>query len=454
MTQRALALGRRGRSRRSHHATKQPWHPPIRKLDTKIEKLRETLVPEQRTVLGEIEASIADRSHHLLTGDPGAGKTYLMQVLAALQQNAGRKVVMTAPTHQACNVLRRKMKSFGVDVPVVTTQALLSLKPVPDHDKLVFRRDKHAPPVDAEVVGIDETSMIGVEMHEHINRWLDGRAVIYSGDEGQLFPVGEGRSLTFDTPRHSHLLEPRRQTAGHPVLAVSKAIRQHQVLGTLDWSWCAPVHSGEYGVYVPRDPEPWLRKAFCSDQFNADSESFRMLAWTNDRVASVNRMVREWRYGRVDTPFVAGERALIRAPLVKLEAIMLNTNEEVTVREISRSEKHGLDTWRMVLQTDDGAMIDAEMPQDDRQYQSCLAMLADQARNGLTTWKKFHAFKQQLVTAQAIYCTTTHNAQGTTVRNTFLDMTEMRRWVRMNQDEGLRGLLVASTRPTHGLFCV
>jgi len=100
MTQRALALGRRGRSRRPHHATKQPWHPPIRKLDAKIEKLRDTLVPEQRSVLSDIEASIADRTHHLLTGDPGAGKTYLMQVLAVLQQNAGRKVVMTAPTHQ------------------------------------------------------------------------------------------------------------------------------------------------------------------------------------------------------------------------------------------------------------------------------------------------------------------------------------------------------------------
>ena len=35
-----------------------------------------------------------------------------------------------------------------------------------------------------------------------------------------------------------------------------------------------------------------------------------------------------------------------------------------------------------------------------------------------------------------------------------MESIKARRWVNSNRDEGLRGLYVMATRPTHGLFCV
>lgn len=412
-----------------------------------------TLNHGQKQAEAEIDESVKSRRHHLLTGDAGAGKTVLIQVVAAKLRRRRKSVICTAPTHQACSVLRRKLQSTGIDVEVITTHSLLGLKPVPKGDRLVFVHDDKAGTVYSDVVIIDETSMIGTDLFEHIERHLKGRSVIFSGDPHQLNPVGEGESPTFATEHHSHLSEPVRQALGNPILQAAWAVAKAQS-GDLDWSWIKPAHNAPYGVYQPQDPEIWMRKAFTSDEFNTDSLSHRYLCWTNKRVAEVNRMVREWRYGRVDTPFVSGERALVRAPLMQKKTIVLNTNEEVTVKSISQSGYRGLQTWALELETEDRGEVTAHTPQNADAYQARLSKLADDARSGRGSWKQFHGFKDALITIQAPYALTVHNCQGLTLRNAHVDMPEMRRWVRSNRDEGLRGIYVAITRPSHALMLV
>lgn len=413
-----------------------------------------TLNADQEKAYAEINASIQARRQHLVTGDAGTGKTVLAQVVAATHFESWRdRIVACAPTHQACSVLRFKLRSMGIKMPVVTAHTLLGLRPKPKGDRLVFERDKHSEPINADIVIADETSMIGINLFEHFERWASQRAVIWFGDEGQLFPVGETRSPTFDTEHHSHLSKPERQGAGNPILRAAWAIRKSQTEGP-DWSWCAPSHEGPYGVFVPRDPSAWLKKAFTSDEFEADSLHFRYLAWTNKTVADVNARVRRWRYGPTNTPFVVGERALIRAPLIRKRKIVLHTNEEVIVQSISPSRDRGVDTWAMTVKTDDGADVEAHMARNQDEFQRKLGRLADEARQGTAQWGAFHAFKDALIAAQSPYALTTHNVQGLTLRNAFVDIPEMRRWVGSNQDEGLRGLYVDATRATHGLICV
>lgn len=406
----------------------------------------------QAAAHAEIIETIERRGHHLLTGDAGTGKTVLAQVIASSLFSAWKAVVIAAPTHQACAVARRKLRAMGIQVPVVTLQTLLGLRPRPRGDKLVFTRHPKAEPVDADIVLIDETSMVGTDLYQHIERWLAGRAVVFIGDTKQLFPVGEGESPTFATDRHSHLTKTERQDADNPVLRAAWAIADAQSKGP-NWDWIKPVHSGAYGVFVPGDRDAWMKKAFLSDEFAADSYSFRYLCWTNRTVAETNAKVRRWRYGPTNTPFVIGERALVREPLVRQRKIILNTNEEVTVRAIGREKLKDLDCWKMLVETDDKAMIEVHMPADLDYYQKKLTALADRCR-AHGEWGRFHGFKQSVLTAQGIYALTTHNAQGLTLRNAFVDIAEARRWVNSNQDEGLRGLYVKATRPTHGLFCV
>jgi len=220
-----------------------------------------TLNADQTKAMAEIRASVAARKPHLLTGYAGAGKTLLTQVLAVELRAQGLDVVLSAPTHKAVAVLSRKLRAAGIkdeDVPCVTIHKLLSLKPKVQRDQQIFVREKGAPPVVADVVVIDEASMVSTDLMKHIRRYLPDAAVLFVGDPAQLPPVGEDSSEAFNVPRKSHLDTIVRQGAGNPILDAADIIRRSQG-GPADWSWCTPEMAKPYGVYVPGDrTDAWI----------------------------------------------------------------------------------------------------------------------------------------------------------------------------------------------------
>jgi hypothetical protein len=59
-----------------------------------------------------------------------------------------------------------------------------------------------------------------------------------------------------------------------------------------------PPQVDDYGIFqLAEAAQHLMKKAFTSDEFEADPDSFRHLAWTNARVRAVNEMIRRWRYG-------------------------------------------------------------------------------------------------------------------------------------------------------------
>ena len=414
---------------------------------------------DQQRALEEIRASVRARRHHVLTGYAGSGKTTLMQRLAhELDDIPGVYAAMSAPTHKAVSVLAKKNTSV---VPCVTIDSLLSLKPRIVRDRQVFDRSKHAKPVTANVVIIDECSMIGEDRMGHIRRHLGHAAVIFVGDPAQLPPVGEADSETFDMPNKSHLDTIVRQGAGNPILDAADIIRKSQGKSA-DWSWCCSKNAPPVGVFNPGpNVNEWMAHAFTSEAFDADADNHRYLCWTNARVAEINSRVREWRYGAeaAKSPFAIGERALSRAPIVVDDEILLATNEESTVLEIERADQTiqvpddmtdgwsiKIPTWRMKLLRDNGEKLDVHLP-DEAIFSRVVKRLADETR-----WKSYHEVKGQFATLQAVYALTVHNSQGSTFRNVFLDCSEMRRWHRASLLEAQRGAYVAVTRASHSVI--
>lgn len=408
---------------------------------------------DQQIALAEIETSIDNRRLHSLTGWAGSGKTTVIQVLAAKLHKDKRQIVVSAPTHKATHVAESKLRMAGINVPCCTVASLLGLKPVPKGDKLTFVRDRNADPIYADVIITDESSMLGHEIMNYIEEHLAGRSVVFVGDPAQLPPVGEPDSRSFATKHRSHLNTIVRQAAENPILVAASAIRLSQG-GIPDWSWCKPANKAPLGVYVPRDAEAWMRKGFTSPEFDQDADTFRVLGWTNKFVNQTNAMIREWRYGKTKTPFVVGEKAVINGPLLKKRKVVLNTNDEVTIKMIEGTRYRGLATWAIVVETRDGTEIDGHLPKDEKEFQTSLVRLAENAKSGSGSWKAYHGFKQAFIQARPLYATTVHQSQGSTYRNCFVNIPEMKRWVRSNQPEGLRGLYVGATRPSHALICV
>ncbi len=249
------------------------------------------LTPDQAQALSDIEAAYEPGTSYLLTGHAGTGKTYLMQRLTKSMLANKRQVILSAPTHKAVTVLARKLAEAKIEgVACRTIHSVLSLKAKPQTDRLVFQRERGAEPVTADVVVIDECSMVDQDLFRHIKRHLPNSFVLFVGDPAQLPPVGEAESQTFRTPNRSHLTTIIRQAADNPILAAADVIRKSQG-GASDLSWCvqASLASG-HGVFVPGEAAyRWMRKAFTSPEFEADPDSFRYLAWTNERVAQSQR---------------------------------------------------------------------------------------------------------------------------------------------------------------------
>lgn len=426
-----------------------------------------TLTASQNTARLEILKAYRPKRRHLLTGHAGSGKTTLMQRVVQDLLARKLKVAVTAPTHKAVAVLARKMAEAGVEVPCLTIHSLLSLEPKPGHDgRMRLERRKWADPVDADAVIIDEASMVSAELLEHIDRHLFHAFVLYVGDPAQLPPIGEVRSATFETQSRSHLAEVLRQQADNPVLAAATTIRESQARDGTDWSWCRPAAARPYGVYVPRDLDAWLRRAFTSERFAADNDEFRFICWTNARVAEINARVRRWIYGETETPLSPGEAALIRAPVIRDNAIIFATNEEAPVESIAAGTyRHtfpagrGVDawtvevpTWEVELRRDADTTVLVHMPRNVRFVTDVHDRLVSEARIDPNRWGHRVDFKNMIAELQAVYALTAHTSQGSTFGNAFLDVADMRRRERSNPLEMKQLLYTAATRPTTALI--
>ena len=407
----------------------------------------------------EIEASIEMRRPHLLLGNAGTGKTTLMQEIAREHHAAGHNIVLTAPTHKAVAVLERKLKAAHIDIMCRTIHSLLSLRPKAQGDKQIFVRAPKAKAVDANIVIIDEASMLDSSLMTHIDRHLHGRAVVFCGDSAQLPPVGEVESRALHTIPASRLDTIVRQAEGNPIIAAAHMIRQSQATPdeAMDWSWTKEVRNENTGVFAPprNDVDAWMKKAFTGDAFRADADFCRYLCHRNERVAEINRRIRQWIHGHdLVTPFLPGELALIRSPLVIDENILISTNEEVEVLSIEPSDLMGVATWAMKVQTEGGLDHNIHVPRNLHDFQIRLGELADECKGGSESWEAWHEFKGSFINAQSIYALTIHNSQGSTFKFAFFDVADVRRQFQRNPMEARKLLYTGATRPSDGLVLI
>ncbi len=143
---------------------------------------RVRLAPVQRHA---IELAL---SHNLLviTGGPGTGKTTLVDGVVAILARKRQRVLLAAPTGRAA---KRLQESTGAEVK--TVHRLLEYDP-----RLGGFRRHRGRPLEADLVVIDEASMLDVELARSLFEALaDGSRLVLVGDVDQLPSVGPGQVL-------------------------------------------------------------------------------------------------------------------------------------------------------------------------------------------------------------------------------------------------------------------
>lgn len=419
----------------------------------------------QKRAFDEITAKANGLSEHLLIGYAGTGKTFLMGTIAGYFIATGASVAVTAPTHKATAVLADKVPHEGV--LCCTIHSLLSLVPKEDETGTRLVRRQFAKNPEIDVVIIDECSMLSVELMAWIRRLLRNSLVLFVGDDAQLPPVGEEKSLSFQVKSRSVLEQIVRQGEGNPILEAAYACRKSQESGIADWSFLAPKSIGKTGLFRPDDTDRWMRKAFLSSDFAKNPNEFRYLAWTNAKVDAVNKQIQYWLFGDIRTPFAPGELVISKKRFVG-EGFEVQNSEEMKLTSIEEStfktnwREYGYDGEEIAIpswtaRTDKGYAI--RIIRDRKSYNDALGIVRKkcngwQTLEGQGAYGHVVAFQDAFGRLSANYAMTVHTSQGSTFRCEFMDTNDILKRQKDNLLEAQQLVYVGLTRPTDMVFLV
>jgi exodeoxyribonuclease V alpha subunit len=140
-----------------------------------------TLAPEQEAA---VRLALTERVA-VLTGGPGCGKSYTVRAVVTLALAKHAKILLAAPTGRAA---KRLGELAGLEA--ATLHRLLQLRPGGD---AAFDHDH---PLDADLVVVDEASMLDVLLANKLIKAIPpGAHLLFVGDVDQLPSVGAGEVL-------------------------------------------------------------------------------------------------------------------------------------------------------------------------------------------------------------------------------------------------------------------
>ncbi|OGP92961.1 MAG: recombinase RecD [Deltaproteobacteria bacterium RBG_16_48_10] len=146
------------------------------------EKLKIDLAPRQKEAILSATCSKV----LILTGGPGTGKTTIITAILRILQGLRLRILLAAPTGRAA---KRMSEATGWEAK--TIHRLLEYSPM----KAGFKKDPENP-LEADVVIIDEASMVDILLMYHLLKAIPSSAhLILVGDVDQLPSVGPGNVL-------------------------------------------------------------------------------------------------------------------------------------------------------------------------------------------------------------------------------------------------------------------
>lgn len=161
----------------------------IKNFDNEIKKHEEKIDIELSEKQFDAVRQINENNVCIITGGPGTGKTTIIKCVLEIYKSHKKKVVLCAPTGRAA---KRMSETTGEDAK--TIHRLLEIGKF-EEDKL-GSIDTEVSPVDADVLVVDEMSMVDVFLMNYLVKALFlGTKVIFVGDPNQLPSVGPGSIL-------------------------------------------------------------------------------------------------------------------------------------------------------------------------------------------------------------------------------------------------------------------
>lgn len=161
--------------------------PHLNKEIKEIEKETNIFLSEKQK---EAIEAVNNNNVCIITGGPGTGKTTIIKSIIELYKKHKKKAVLCAPTGRAA---KRMTETTGQEAK--TLHRLLEIGKIED-ERNYENIDYDIAPLDADVVIVDEMSMVDVFLMNYLVKALyQGTKLILVGDVDQLPSVGPGNVL-------------------------------------------------------------------------------------------------------------------------------------------------------------------------------------------------------------------------------------------------------------------
>lgn len=161
----------------------------VENLDRKLKKIEKTQKIELSDKQKEAVKLVNDNNVCVITGGPGTGKTTIIKSIIDIYKEEELKITLCAPTGRAA---KRMTEATGEEAK--TLHRVLEIGKFASEDEI--NPDLLITPIDANVVIIDEASMIDLFLMNYLMKALySGTKLILVGDENQLPSVGPGNVL-------------------------------------------------------------------------------------------------------------------------------------------------------------------------------------------------------------------------------------------------------------------
>ena len=163
----------------------------------KVKNIKEEILKQEQKldiILSEKQkeavTSVNEDNVCIITGGPGTGKTTIIKCIIEIYKQKKLKVVLCAPTGRAA---KRMTETTGENA--CTIHRLLEIGKLDEEGKIADA-DYDIAPIDADVIIIDEMSMVDTFLMNYILKGIYlGTKLVLVGDSNQLPSVGPGNVL-------------------------------------------------------------------------------------------------------------------------------------------------------------------------------------------------------------------------------------------------------------------